>query len=64
MTRYSHIYGTPPLFPQTNPIGTPYYMPPEQVTDRKSFPASDIWSLGCVLHEAWHRTDARTAQLT
>jgi len=48
----SYVYGTPPLFPQTNPIGTPYYMPPEQITDRKSYPASDIWSLGCVLHEA------------
>jgi len=48
----SHVYGTPALFAQTNPIGTPYYMPPEQVTGRKSFPASDIWSLGCVLHEA------------
>eukprot|EP00658_Telonema_sp_P-2_P014608 TRINITY_DN15554_c0_g1_i4.p1 TRINITY_DN15554_c0_g1~~TRINITY_DN15554_c0_g1_i4.p1 ORF type:complete len:537 (-),score=167.96 TRINITY_DN15554_c0_g1_i4:230-1840(-) len=45
------VYGTPPLFEAKNPIGTPYYMPPEQVRFRKSYPASDIWSLGCVLFE-------------
>jgi len=33
-------------------LGTPYYMSPEQATaDRDPGPASDVYSLGCVLYE-------------
>ncbi|APU22198.1 serine/threonine-protein kinase [Actinoalloteichus sp. GBA129-24] len=33
------------------PLGTPAYMAPEQVQDNKSSPRSDLYSLGCTLHE-------------
>lgn len=33
-------------------LGTVAYVSPEQVAGRKATPASDIYSLGCVLHEA------------
>jgi serine/threonine protein kinase len=33
-------------------VGTPYYMSPEQASaDREPSPASDVYSLGCVLYE-------------
>jgi tetratricopeptide (TPR) repeat protein len=33
-------------------VGTPTYMAPEQLTDRKGLtPAADVWALGCVLYE-------------
>lgn len=32
-------------------VGTPYYMSPEVLLNDVSSPASDIWSLGCVIYE-------------
>merc|ERR1711904_612340 len=38
--------------PAMAPVGTPYYLSPEVCLGRQSVScASDIWSLGCVLHE-------------
>lgn len=34
-----------------NPIGTPYYLAPEVVTDTMYSFASDIWALACILYE-------------
>jgi serine/threonine-protein kinase len=33
-------------------LGTPIYMPPEQVTGGKGGPRGDLYSLGCILYEA------------
>ena len=35
----------------TTYVGTPYYMSPEVLTGRPATPASDVWSLGCVIYE-------------
>lgn len=35
----------------TTYVGTPYYMSPEVLTGRPASPASDVWSLGCVIYE-------------
>jgi len=32
-------------------VGTPYYMSPEQITDKKYNEKSDIWACGCLLYE-------------
>jgi hypothetical protein len=32
-------------------VGTPYYMSPELVNKRGYNEKSDIWALGCILHE-------------
>jgi tetratricopeptide (TPR) repeat protein len=34
-----------------NPIGTSRYMPPEQIQGAQIAPQSDLYALGCVLHE-------------
>ena len=38
------------LFAQTY-VGTPYYMSPELISSEPYTAKSDIWALGCVLHE-------------
>jgi len=32
-------------------VGTPYYMPPELISEQAYNPVCDIWSLGCVIYE-------------
>eukprot|EP01147_Barroeca_monosierra_P002544 gene2544-5464_t len=32
-------------------VGTPYYMSPEQITERAYNEKSDMWSLGCIIYE-------------
>ncbi|EGD78009.1 NEK/NEK2 protein kinase [Salpingoeca rosetta] len=32
-------------------VGTPYYMSPEQITERAYNEKSDMWSLGCIVYE-------------
>jgi serine/threonine protein kinase len=40
------------LADKTTFLGTPMYMSPEQITPHQTVdPRSDVWSLGCVLHE-------------
>jgi serine/threonine protein kinase len=39
-------------------LGTPGYMSPEQVRGERVTPAADLFSLGCILHEAWYGTRA------
>ena len=39
-------------------LGTPYYMSPEVIASRPYQYASDVWSLGCVLHEIAARKTA------
>ena len=31
-------------------LGTPYYMAPEIITDKKFDYKSDLWSIGCILY--------------
>ena len=30
-------------------MGTAYYVSPEMLSDNKSYPASDLWALGCII---------------
>jgi serine/threonine protein kinase len=32
-------------------VGTPHYLAPELIEGREATPASDVYALGCVLHE-------------
>ena len=46
----SRIMNQQSLFAYTN-VGTPYYMSPEQINEKKYDEKSDIWSAGCLLYE-------------
>lgn len=36
---------------QSTMVGTPYYMPPELISEHKYDQSSDLWSVGCLLFE-------------
>uniref|UniRef100_UPI001C850C1C protein kinase domain-containing protein n=1 Tax=Paractinoplanes polyasparticus TaxID=2856853 RepID=UPI001C850C1C len=37
--------------PLRAPLGTPGYLPPEQLQRRHAFPAGDVYALGLLMHE-------------
>ena len=43
-------------------VGTPYYMSPEIISSLPYTQASDIWALGCVLHELMTHSPPFTAK--
>jgi len=43
-------------------VGTPYYMSPEIISSLPYTQASDIWALGCVLHELMSHSPPFTAK--
>jgi serine/threonine protein kinase len=32
-------------------VGTPYYMSPEQISEKPYDEKSDLWSVGCIIYE-------------
>ncbi|KAL4435377.1 hypothetical protein ABPG74_022860 [Tetrahymena malaccensis] len=46
----SRVMGEQSEFADTH-VGTPYYMSPEQIQEKKYNEKSDIWSAGCLLYE-------------
>lgn len=46
----SRILSDKSMYAQTN-VGTPYYMSPEMVKEKKYDEKTDIWSVGCLLYE-------------
>jgi serine/threonine protein kinase len=51
--RLTHIDDNPKKKQHLNFVGTPQYMAPECVRNQGSYLASDIWSLGAILHQLY-----------